>query len=123
MIDEEDDIINTIKKAFNIENTPKRNHYGNVDVSGAEYVKVPDDPIDAEPTPQPDYIRDEDILPFFYDAEPPKTPLNLGRVEGTIVAPKPIRPENPAPASISTEITAEVAVHAPIAATRQMELF
>jgi hypothetical protein len=37
MIDEEDDIINTIKKAFGIENENKIN-YSPVESSGADYV-------------------------------------------------------------------------------------
>ena len=41
MIDEDDDIVNTIKKAFGIEGKSKKN-YSEVETSGAEYIKDPD---------------------------------------------------------------------------------
>ncbi len=46
MINEEDDIINTIKKAFGIENENKRN-YSTVETDGADYVKDRE-PIEVE---------------------------------------------------------------------------
>ena len=52
MIDEEDDIINTIKKAFGIEKENKRN-ISNVETSGADYIKDPE-PIEVEQTKPPD---------------------------------------------------------------------
>jgi hypothetical protein len=60
-IDEEDDIIATIKKAFGIENKKNTNYFGPEDIktSGAEYIPDPE-PVEGEPMPYPDYIREQD---------------------------------------------------------------
>ena len=54
MIDEKDDIIPTIKKAFGIEKENKQN-FSNVETSGADYVKDPE-PTGVELTKPPEYI-------------------------------------------------------------------
>ena len=121
MIDEEDDIINTIKKAFGIEKENKRN-ISNVETSGADYVKDPE-PIGVEQTEPPKYITqvakgsqndtnteydfdefERELMSFeyedgadiekmlFIDDTPPRTPP--GSTKGL---------------SISTEITSAVA--------------
>jgi hypothetical protein len=60
-IDEEDDIIATIKKAFGIENKKNTNYFGPEDIktSGAEYIPDPE-PVEGEPIPYPRYIREQD---------------------------------------------------------------
>ena len=91
MIDEEDDIVKTIKKAFGIEDKKKLN-YSDVETSGTPYYE--------EPQPQQPQEQEQ-------RREIPNTPSNIGRVEGAIIAPKPRRPKNQA--STSTEITSEIA--------------
>ena len=90
MIDEEDDIINTIKKAFGIEKENKRN-ISNVETSGADYIKDPE-PIEVEQTKPPEYITR-----LAVEDKPPQTP----------VARKPTK------LSISTELTSAVAAPSP----------
>jgi hypothetical protein len=85
MIDEEDDIINTIKKAFGIEKENKRN-ISNVETSGADYIKDPE-PIGVEQTKPPEYITR-----LAVEDKPPQTPTR-----------------KPTKLSISTEITSAVA--------------
>ena len=75
MIDEEDDIITTIKKAFGIEKENIQN-FSNVETSGADYVKDPE-PTGAEQTKPPEYITgstNEEITQLA-DGEPPQTPI------------------------------------------------
>ena len=82
MIDEEDDIITTIKKAFGIENKNKQN-FSNVETSGADYVKDPE-LTGVEQTKPPNYINqlaednsdyidfdefEREMLSFFDDDE------------------------------------------------------
>jgi len=93
MIDEEDDIVKTIKKAFGIEDKKKLN-YSDVETSGTPYYE--------EPQPQQPQEQEQEQR-----REIPNTPSNIGRVEGTIIAPKPRRPKKSA--SASTEITSEIA--------------
>jgi hypothetical protein len=93
MIDEEDDIVKTIKKAFGIEDEKKLN-YTDVETSGTPYYE--------EPQPQQPQEQEQEQR-----REIPNTPSNIGRVEGTIIAPKSRRPKNQA--SASTEITSEIA--------------
>jgi len=90
MIDEEDDIINTIKKAFGIEKENKRN-ISNVETSGADYIKDPE-PIEVEQTKPPEYITR-----LAVEDKPPQTPV--------------VR--KPTKLSISTEITSAVAAPSP----------
>jgi hypothetical protein len=90
MIDEEDDIINTIKKAFGIEKENKRN-ISNVETSGADYIKDPE-PIGVEQTKPPEYITR-----LAVEDKPPQTPV--------------VR--KPTKLSISTEITSAVAAPSP----------
>ena len=109
MIDEEDDIISTIKKAFGIEKQNKRN-FSNVETSGANYVKDPEPPEyitqiakGSEDDTNTEYDFDEferELMSFdlddeekmlFIDDEPPEPP---GAKIGF---------------SISTEITSAVA--------------
>jgi hypothetical protein len=106
MIDEEDDIINTIKKAFGIENENKRN-YSTVETSGADYVKDPE-PIEVEQSQLPDYIYDipkkegdtnapETPKPRKRDMQvalsTPSTPSTSTELTGTIIAPIAISPK------------------------------
>lgn len=113
MIDEEDDIINTIKKAFGIEKENKRN-ISNVETSGADYIKDPEPPKyitqvakGSENDTNTEYDFDEferELMSFeyedgadiekmlFIDDTPPRTPP--GSTKGL---------------SISTEITSAVA--------------
>ena len=93
MIDEEDDIVKTIKKAFGIEDKKKLN-YTDVETSGTPYYEEPQQP---QEQPQEQEQR----------REIPNTPSNIGRVEGTIIAPKPRRQKKSD--SASTEITSEIA--------------
>lgn len=113
MIDEEDDIINTIKKAFGIEKENKRN-ISNVETSGADYIKDPEPPKyitqvakGSQNDTNTEYDFDEferELMSFeyedgadiekmlFIDDTPPRTPP--GSTKGL---------------SISTEITSAVA--------------
>ena len=113
MIDEEDDIINTIKKAFGIEKENKRN-ISNVETSGADYIKDPEPPKyitqvakGSQNDTNTEYDFDEferELMSFeyedgadiekmlFIDDTPPRTPP--GSTKGL---------------SISTEITSTVA--------------
>ena len=102
MIDEEDDIVKTIKKAFGIEDKKKLN-YTDVETSGTPYYE--------EPQPQQPQVQPQEQDAWASASaqrrEIPNTPSNIGRVEGTIIAPKPRRPKKSD--SASTEITSEIA--------------
>ena len=76
MIDEEDDIINTIKKAFGIEKENKRN-ISNVETSGADYIKDPE-PIEVEQTKPPEYItgRTVEEITQLAEDDQSKTPIS-----------------------------------------------
>jgi hypothetical protein len=101
MIDEEDDIINTIKKAFDIKPENKQN-YSQVETSETPYYKEPDQPPDPETKFfNPERERDNQNL----DGEPqtPKprkkrdlqvdtTPKTSIELTGTIIAPKAMSP-------------------------------
>ena len=95
MIDEEDDIVKTIKKAFGIEDKKKLN-YTDVETSGTPYYEEPQPRQPQEQEQEQEQRR-----------EIQNTPSNIGRVEGTIIAPKPRRQKKSA--SASTEITSEIA--------------
>ena len=102
MIDEEDNIINTIKKAFGIENENKRN-FSTVETSGADYVKDPE-PVEVE-QPQPPKLT-YDIPKREGDTNVPETPKPRKRdlqvatpstateITGTIIAPSAMSPSD-----------------------------
>jgi hypothetical protein len=104
-IDEEDDIIATIKKAFGIENKKNTNYYGPEDIktSGAEYIPDPE-PVEAEPIPYPRYIREQDPeIPApetparrtkrsDLQISAPTTPSTATELTGPLVKPKPLTP-------------------------------
>lgn len=104
MIDEEDDIISTIKKAFGIEKENKRN-FSNVETSGVDYVKDPE-PIEVEQTKPPKYItqpnEDEDYdMEAVYaefmkllDEKPPKQKISIAtEITNVVAAPIPKTPK------------------------------
>ena len=97
MIDEEDDIINTIKKAFGIEKENKRN-FSNVETSGADYIKDPE-PIEVEQTKPPEYItgRTVEEITQLAEDDQSKTPISKKKMN----------------LSISTELTRAVAAPSP----------
>ena len=67
MIDEDDDIVNTIKKAFGIEGKSKKN-YSEVETSGAEYIKDPD-PIEVNDEEDDGDDNNDDYNDDDYDEE------------------------------------------------------
>lgn len=103
MIDEEDDIVNTIKKAFGIENK-KNTNFTNVETSGTPYYEEPN-PIPGE---QPN------IVEMTREPEPAQEEVNM----------PPLRrkksKQKESSASTSTEITGEIANPTPISPARLM---
>ena len=101
MIDEEDDIINTIKKAFDIKPENKQN-YSQVETSETPYYKEPDQPPDPETKFfNPERERDNQNLDDEPQTPKPRkkrdlqvdtTPKTSIELTGTIIAPKAMSP-------------------------------
>ena len=113
MIDEEDDIINTIKKAFGIEKQNKRN-FGNVETSGANYVKDPEPPeyinqiakgSENDTNTEYDFDEFEQEMSSFFDNDDDYKPGTFNFLPDT----PPVSPGAKRGFSISTEITSAVA--------------
>ena len=125
MIDEEDDIITTIKKAFGIENKNKQN-FSNVETSGADYVKDPE-LTGVDQTKPPNYITqlakdnadyndldefEREMLSFFDDDEKGTDREKIGFIPDE--TPPHTPPGSTKGFSISTEITGAVASPSPM---------
>ncbi len=114
MIDEEDDIISTIKKAFGIEKQNKRN-FSNVETSGANYVKDPEPPEHitqiakgSENDTNTEFDLDEfekELSSYFLDDDDDYKPGTFKFLPDT----PPVSPGAKRGFSISTEITSAVA--------------
>ena len=113
MIDEEDDIVNTIKKAFGIEPEKKRN-FTTVETSGTPFYEKPD-PEDGEDPNIVEMIAPE---PEQEQAPPPERAPQARRP-----APKQKPSDIEVEPKTSKEITADLAAPAALSPTRIKELF
>ena len=104
MIDEEDDIVNTIKKAFGIEIKPKRN-YSDVETSGMPYYEEPNPRNGDQPPQQPREQQPE---------QPEQPEQQQPSPQRKQQQPSPQREQQPREQpSTSTEITSEIASPGP----------
>jgi len=108
MIDEEDDIVNTIKKAFGMENK-KNTNMTNVETSGVPYYEEPN-PVEGEEPNIVEMVRE----PAQEEELPRAAPARKGRA----IQPSPmIRRAKSVPkkaSSIATEVTSEITQPEPI---------
>jgi hypothetical protein len=116
MIDEEDDIVNTIKKAFGIEPEKKQNLTA-VETSEMPYYQEPN----------PEQGEEPDIVEMYREPEPEPEPE---QAPAPAPAPAPARRERkPKPDDIevepktSREITSKLALPSPLTASKIKELF
>ena len=113
MVDEEDDIVNTIKKAFGIEDK-KNSNFTNVEPSGVPYYEEPN-PVEVEQE-RVKYITEIAPAPDAQRVRAPEQEQDALRAGGS--APRR-KKQN---LSTSTEITSDIALPSPASPKMQLQL-
>jgi hypothetical protein len=114
MVDEEDDIVNTIKKAFGIEDK-KNSNFTNVEPSGVPYYEEPN-PVEVEQE-RVKYITEIAPAPDAQRVRAPEQEQDAQRAGGS--APRRKNQNQP---STSTEITSDIAFPAPTSPKMQLQV-